>query len=295
MNKFQETIISDIEKFKAIVNESNGTGEICRKYNFCDNGQVRNIIKKFIKEHKINTSHFGLKTHPKKYKSIEKKCPICKNNFITQINHPREKFTCSHKCGNLFFRRKHTEEEKNKIEEGLKKYYDRVGRSIPTIMICKLCKNNFNTNHKRRVYCSNKCSNKDRINNLQYRKKLSNAVQLRIANGTHKGWTSRKIVSYPERFFMKVLSNNNIDYKHNFYCGKYFIDFAIEDKRIALEIDGKQHQYEDRKIKDVEKDTFLTVNGWLVYRIPWKSINTKVGSLYIKKEIDKFVKVYNEH
>ena len=94
---------------------------------------------------------------------------------------------------------------------------------------------------------------------------------------------------------MGVLINNNISYQHNKPVGKYFIDFAIVEKKIALEIDGKQHQYENRKKSDEIKDKFLTENGWKVYRISWKSINNELGKLYIKDEINKFLEVYNGH
>ena len=62
--------------------------------------------------------------------------------------------------------------------------------------------------------------------------------------------------------------NHKFDYEFELKCGKYFIDFAIKDKMIALEIDGKQHLYEDRIIKDKEKDEYLKNYGWKVYRIP---------------------------
>lgn len=61
---------------------------------------------------------------------------------------------------------------------------------------------------------------------------------------------------------------------------------------IALEIDGKQHQCADRKEKDLEKDKYLVDNGWEVYRIQWKSINNLGGKIYIKEQIDSFLKFY---
>ena len=39
---------------------------------------------------------------------------------------------------------------------------------------------------------------------------------------------------------------------------------------IALEIDGKQHEYADRKESDKKKDKYLIDNGWKVSRIKWK-------------------------
>lgn len=89
---------------------------------------------------------------------------------------------------------------------------------------------------------------------------------------------------------MEVLDNNDIQYEHELPCGKYFIDLAIKSGNIALEIDGKQHEYADRKESDEKKDKYLIDNGWKVYRIKWKSINTLDGKIYIKEQIESFLK-----
>lgn len=91
---------------------------------------------------------------------------------------------------------------------------------------------------------------------------------------------------------MGVLLNNNISYVHNKKEGKYFIDFAIEDKKIALEIDGKQHKYPDRVLNDKIKDQYLIDIGWKVYRIDWNSINTDLGKTLMKEKINKFLEFY---
>ena len=117
MNKIQKEIESNIDKFKCVVSESNGTGDICRKYGFCDNGKSRQIIKKYIIELNLNTNHFGLNSYKKKYETIDKECPICKVTFQTQKNHPREKVTCSIKCSNFLFRKNHKKDVKLKISK----------------------------------------------------------------------------------------------------------------------------------------------------------------------------------
>lgn len=295
MNKFQEIITSDIEKFKIVVNESNGKGEICRKYNFCDNGKVRKIIQKFIDEYKLNISHFGMKSHPKKYKSTEKICPVCKNSFSTQINHPREKFTCSYKCSNTFFSNiRHTKKSKEKLSNTLKKLYDDRGRTSLIKIVCVICGEEKMTRKKTQKCCSNKCSSIFRNQNPTYKQHLKEATQRSLKSGTHKPWKPRSNPSYPEKFFMEVLKNNNIEYKHDEKCGKYYIDFAIENKKIALEIDGKQHKYTDRMIKDIEKNKYLTEVGWKVYRIDWNSINKEDGKKLMKEKIDKFLDFLNK-
>lgn len=73
----------------------------------------------------------------------------------------------------------------------------------------------------------------------------------------------------------------------------YFLDFYFEDKQIDLEIDGKQHEYEDRKTSDIQRDKLLINFGIKVYRIKWKNINNEKGKNYIKEEINKFLEFYN--
>ena len=114
-----------------------------------------------------------------------------------------------------------------------------------------------------------------------------------------RGWQSRKILSYPEKFFYKVLTDNGIIFEGpNVPVSKralgldsdanYFLDFKIG--MVDLEIDGSQHwQYEERASSDKIRDAALTKFGYTVYRIRWKSINTVAGKKYIANEITKLL------
>jgi len=152
----------------------------------------------------------------------------------------------------------------------------------------------------KRKFCSIECREKSRS------RKLSVAIQERIKNGTHNGWNSRNILSYPERFFIEVLKNNNLYEKCqiNYSINKkkdleidetfsYFLDFYFEEKKICLEIDGKQH--EERKEHDIKRDERLNNVGIKVYRIKWKSINNNKGKKYIKNEINNFLDFYKNN
>lgn len=293
MNKIEKEITSNINLFKQIVNASNGIGDICKKYKFADNGKTRNLIKEFINYYSLSTVHFGLKNHTRKYFSIEKICPLCKLKFQTLKGHPKEKKTCSNKCANKFFAKPLTKDQKQKISLGIEKVNKKIAE-IHIKKICNYCNLIFFSNKKNQKYCTNKCSANSRKNDIQYREKLRQAQLKRVAEGIHSGWKSRNQPSYAELFFMKVLENNNILYKFEETCGKYFIDFAIHGKKIALEVDGKQHLQEDRRISDKLKDEYLKSQGWNVYRIPWKSINTKMGKEFIETEINKFLEYYNK-
>ena len=133
------------------------------------------------------------------------------------------------------------------------------------------------------------------------KKKLLERARESVANGTHKGWCSRNITSYPEMFWQKVLENNGIEYQLNFPITKkslgldcnacYFLDFKLEPN-IDLEIDGRQHEDPERKEHDRFRDDVLTSNGWVVYRICWNEINSEDGKQTMKKKIDDFISWY---
>ena len=71
---------------------------------------------------------------------------------------------------------------------------------------------------------------------------------------------------------------------HHTYVGKYFLDFVVGD--VDIEIDGKQHQYVERKLSDIERDDYLRKQGYFVYRIRWNEINTISGKQMMKDKID---------
>lgn len=133
------------------------------------------------------------------------------------------------------------------------------------------------------------------------RSKVGTEVQKRlIEEGKHIGWKTRNIRSYAELFWEKVLKNNKLQYIPEYVVkktdiginenGNYFLDFLI-DEYIDLEIDGKQHQYEERKEHDSKRDERLTVGGFVVYRIPW--INP-IESEKVKQQIDDFLLWYSD-
>ena len=163
-------------------------------------------------------------------------------------------------------------------------------RKLKHLCICKVCGKEFYSAHNA-TYCSSKCSNSD----PEVKQKLRDKVLERIESGTFSGWKSRNITSYPEQFWIEVLNNNSIPFvREDFTTNKYFLDFLIEKngKKIDLEIDGKQHMYNDRIKHDKERDEFLKNNGYIVYRIPWNSINTEEGSLQMKSKVDAFLEFY---
>lgn len=270
------------------IKQSKNVTEIAYKYFGYFNSRSITIIKGWINEYpEIEVSHIrGMDT-----KGVCLKCGI---NY--KKPYKASKF-CSHSCSATYSntRRKHSKETKVKIRNTLEQ---KVKKEIK-LTKCLYCKNELSRKQtlKKLKYCSRKCSNSCPL----YRKMLSEKVKKRIAEGKHKGWNSRNIESYPEKFFKGVLDSNGVEYTKEYKVlhknlgmktkSYYFLDFYIEVNgfKIDLEIDGGQHKY--RVESDTIRDEVLTKNGYIVHRIPWKAINTPSGKIYIREEIEKLLKL----
>lgn len=71
--------------------------------------------------------------------------------------------------------------------------------------------------------------------------------------------------------FLKALPFN----VHRQYAiGNYILDFYVAEKKLAIEIDGIQHNAKDNMAKDIIRDSTLSNYGISVLRIPNESIRT---------------------
>ena len=175
----------------------------------------------------------------------------------------------------------------NKLERALK--ISKTLTKVPLELICKNCNKIFYRKRVRQA-CSRECQYALRNKSIETRQKLSKAMKLRWEEGRHSGWASRNKLtpSYAEKYFMTVLMNAKIKFVFEKKAGRYFIDFALSKGRIALEIDGSQHKWPDRKKKDQKKDEYLVSKRWRVLRIPW------CGRLSVRKSANMFFEEYNK-
>jgi len=110
------------------------------------------------------------------------------------------------------------------------------------------------------------------------KQKISNSMKQAHADGRawnigKSRWKNKK--SWPEQFFMQVIENefNDKNYTCEHPVGIYAIDFAWVEKKLAIEIDGEQHQrFASYKERDERKDKVLADDGWKVLRIIWKDM-----------------------
>lgn len=186
---------------------------------------------------------------------------------------------CSEKCSKGFSTKAKRKEINQAVSKKLKK--------DPPLQICKNCQGSFKSKKKNQQFCSNSCSLKYKWKDPQYKKDMSK-MSTNLANKRHLdkdpsfGWQSREKInpSYPESVAINFLESKNINFIREVKEGKYFIDLALPERRIAIEIDGQQH--EKRKQSDFNKDLYLISRGWKVFRIKYPEQN-------IKTEIEKII------
>jgi hypothetical protein len=269
---------------REMILSSYSLGDLIFKLYGCRNGRQKEKAIEVLEKNGFDLSFFDGKNKNSKYERILKICPICQKEFLTLLGHKKEKKTCSISCSNSLKpkRIKNPIKKKRVYPPGHKQINKKREKE------CIICNSIFLGTKKART-CSKECSNQ-----LQ-----RNILRERVLKGEHKGWASRNISSYPEEFFKGVLENLQVSYEFNFPVPKsslgvrssssYFLDFYIQirQRKIDLEIDGKQHEYPERKESDQERDSLLTKNGYEVYRIGWKNPVNDKNKDYIKGEIEK--------
>lgn len=286
--------------------------------------------------------HEGARQKPSAYFDYISNCQKCGKEFTQRttqsiINHNKHQKCCCSKCAHS---RNHTDETKRKVSNSLNKFHQNRGTSrlsdnpehrkncskgfVQSIgnrtkdirkHNCVYCGKEIYAKFIKGVYCYD-CAKLYELPNLKLYNECGKTIpskqriesgrkvqQKLLAEGRHKGWQSRNIISYPEKFWMEVLKNNNINYSFNHVVNKkthlglddisnYFLDFLIGEK-LDLEIDGKQHKYPERAESDKVRDELLSKNGYIVYRIEWNEINSEEGKKLMKEKIDKFLEFYN--
>lgn len=199
-------------------------------------------------------------------------CGECGKMF-EYVKYKRNRRFCSKKCS-ISFNNKKLSENREEINKKISKKLIKTEKNG----ICLWCKKEFEKRHKNHKCCSRSCSSNE-ISNRPEQKKLVGEMFSKIAKRRYEsgdtsiGWKSRKKLepSYPEKLTMIFLDSKQLNYEYELKCGKYFIDFAFLEKKIALEIDGRRHDDQEIIDKDKRKDSYLVKNGWIVYRIKWKN------------------------
>ena len=118
---------------------------------------------------------------------------------------------------------------------------------------------------------------KMRISRLNYMKK----------HPENTAWR-KKNISYPEKiFFEKIKSINEFIIIREKSFFPYFADFTIENANVVIEIDGSQHELEERKKSDKLKDILIISNGYRVIR--FRAIEVLENIDLVFRKLSKFI------
>lgn len=157
--------------------------------------------------------------------------------------------------------------------------------------ICRFCgkeHNNRKENGTRKYHCSDECIQNAR---LEAAKRSGETMK---RNGTAPGWKSRSKmnISYPEQYFINLFKNENLEfYEREKNVGRWFIDFAFNDLKLAVEIDGSQHYNDPERMQsDRNKDEFLKNEGWEVFRVRWHNPSNDKGKSMLYPQIEALLK-----
>lgn len=123
-------------------------------------------------------------------------------------------------------------------------------------------------------------------------KKIMSEKRLKwIKENPEKTAWRKTSMSYPEKLFLNKIIELGWDKKYLIENEKsvypYFIDFAFNNEKIAIEIDGSQHLLPDRIESDKKKDELLLENGWKVIRITAKEIISNLDNFI--NELEKLL------
>ena len=144
------------------------------------------------------------------------------------------------------------------------------------------------------------CGDKKCIETILDRKTVSEETREKIrkkrlaymkANPSCTAWRTGNEMSWPEKVFINAVKRHGwydkfeITREKSFY--PYFVDFAFENVKVAVEIDGGQHEQAERKASDDKKDTLLITQGWRVYRVKAKQVLSDVNSIIT--DLEQFI------
>ena len=271
----------------------------CKEHRLAKGGESSYIAYLTQQSNSSKAAHEARRKQSADFKAInlaawlrsEPRCERCNKIMLEKFGSGR---FCSRACANS---KVHSDETKKKIsatlESTLQTRYNIIISPKHTCRVCGAAIKSYN----KTGFCR-KCLDNTPEGFAKRQELGKKGYQTMQENGTHGGWQARNITSYAENFWITVLENNNIDYRRELPIwhgsANYFLDFVLErnGKLVDLEIDGKQHTYQDRIEHDIIRDLYLTKQGYLVYRIPWNEINTEDGKQEMQDKITNFLNFY---
>lgn len=265
--------------------------------------------KRIKQEHKDNKR----KQKQAEFLKTAKRCPVCNNLVTNMLNNTTY---CSKKCASVARYANFSDEHKHNLQQRsaavrlqnlAKRNQEKQASFASENHKCEQCGIILTQIFASGRFCSKRCSdlycaNYNRIHreearartaalwkNAEMRNKYIESQHRAMAEGRWPSMMQSSSPSYPEKYWMAILDDENIRYTYDYVVKHsdlgikadkltwYKLDFYLHDYNLDLEIDGSQHneQVEHDKLRDDR----LEQGGYLVYRIPWK------GHWYVDEQL----------
>ena len=152
---------------------------------------------------------------------------------------------------------------------------------------CSFCgKNFFNkpkeviSNHEKHCYQNTQrapYSFEGKQLSSKHKERISMSTKKAHDNGKGHTWKNRyENPSFAERWLYSILDENKIEYTKELPFHGFFLDVALKDKGLCIEIDGEQHYNKDKFPNQIEadkrKDSLLKSEGWVELRLRWSDV-----------------------
>lgn len=93
---------------------------------------------------------------------------------------------------------------------------------------------------------------------------------------SHDCFMHSRLETNPERKMREFLQSIGVNFNQEYRIGRFYIDFYLPDRKLAIEIDGDYwHAKPSVKERDVRKDNFLQDKGIDILRIKESEVNQK--------------------
>lgn len=166
-------------------------------------------------------------------------------------------------------------------------------KNFNRVWVCPICNANVNTKeelvaHRASFHNGMKRELTEEEKAIRHEKlsKIAKAsMKRRLENGTWCGRTKRikGSESFAEAHIRMFLQQENLfsGCIQELQVGRYFLDFAWPEKMICVEIDGRQHFDDSKRLEsDIRKNNFLNKNGWKILRLRYDDVYNDNESAY---------------
>lgn len=95
--------------------------------------------------------------------------------------------------------------------------------------------------------------------------------------------------------FLAACHAANLDPHCQYPAGRFFLDFAFPDDRLAVELDGHEfHKTKEQRTADAQRQRWLEMNGWRVIRFTGTEIHCNAASC-VRQTAEFLAKIRGEH